>query len=109
VGSARRGVNHAYRIDGDQSVLIELARRGSELFLAGIGLYGKERLRPDFLRLASDFFASVIGECPAVARALRIDLSRRVSGVMDVPPHECRAWKIRAGRVLADYVIIAER
>ena len=103
------GVNHAYRIDGDQSILIELARRGSELFHAGIGLYGKERLRPDFPRLASDFLVSVIGECPAVARALRNDLSRKVSGVMAAPAHECGAWKIRAGRVLASYVISAER
>jgi hypothetical protein len=103
------GVNRAYRVRGDESILIELGSRGSDVFSAAIGLYGKQTLRGDFPDLATEFFASVIGNCPAIPTALQADLSRRVSGVMEASPRRCGEWEVRAGRVLADYIITADR
>jgi hypothetical protein len=102
------GTNRAYRIRGDESVLIELGSRGAELFSAAIGIYGKENMRPDFTDVATDFFAYTIGSCPAVRSALQ-DLPHRVSGVMEAPPHRCGPWSLCAGRVLADYIVTADR
>jgi hypothetical protein len=105
----RGGLSRGYRIRDDDSVLIQLETWGSGLFSASIGLYGQERLRSDFPELATEFFASAIGDCRAVRYALAYDLTRKLSAVMEARPHRCGPWEVRAGRVLTDYIITAER
>jgi hypothetical protein len=102
----RGGLSRAYRIRDDDSVLIQLETWGTDLFTASIGLYGQEKLRPDFQKLATEFFASTIPDCRF---ALYTDLTRRVSAIMEGRPHRCGSWEARAGRVHSDYIITAER
>jgi hypothetical protein len=102
----RGGISRAYRIRDDDSVLIQLETWATDLFTASIGLYGQEKLRPDFLELATDFLASVIPDCRFV---LHTDLTRRLSAIMEARPHRCGPWEARAGRVGSDFIITAER
>ncbi len=103
------GLSRAYRVRGDEAVLIELKAEELGLFSASIGQYGQRDLRPDFRELATEFFTSAIGNCRAVNRALAYDLTRRLSAVMEARAHRCGPWEVRAGRVLTDYIITAER
>jgi hypothetical protein len=102
----RGGLRRAYRIRDDDSVLIQLETWGTELFTASIGLYGEEKLRPDFLELATEFLAAAIPDCRF---SLKSDLPRRLSALMEARPHRCGPWEGRAGRVGSDFLITAER
>jgi hypothetical protein len=104
----RGGISRAYRIGDDASVLLQLETWGSDLFSASIGAYGQEKLRSDFQDLATDFFASTIPAC-RLSRALHSDLTRQLSAIIEARPHRCGPWEVRAGRVLSDYIIAAER
>jgi hypothetical protein len=103
------GLSRAYRIAGDESVRIELETWESGVFSASIGQYGQEKLRSDFLELATEFYSSAIGNCRAASHALHYDLTRRLSAVMEARPHRCGPWEVRAGRVGTDYISTAER
>jgi hypothetical protein len=102
----RGGLSRAYRIRDDDSVLIQLETWGTDLFTATIGLYGEEKLRSDFLELATHFLASAIPNCRF---SLQSDLPRRLSAIMEARPHRCGPWEARAGRVGSDFIITAER
>ena len=110
----RGGLSRAYRIRGDDSILIQLETWGSDLFSASIGLYGQEKLRSGFQELAMEFFASAIRAGAAcrsglLSPALHSDLTRKLSAIMDARPHPCGPWEVRAGQVTSDYIIAAER
>ena len=102
----RGGLSRAYRIRDDDSVLIQLETWGTDLFTASIGLYGQDKLRPDFQKLSTEFYAATIPDCRF---ALYTDLTRPVSDIMEGRPHRCGPWEARAGRVHSDYLITAER
>jgi hypothetical protein len=104
----RGGLSRVYRIRDNDSVLIHLETWGSDLFSASIGLYGEEKLRADFPKLATEFFASAIPDC-RLSRTLLADFTRRLAAIMEARPHRCGPWEVRAGRVLSDYIITAER
>jgi hypothetical protein len=102
----RGGLSRAYRIRDHDSVLIQLETWGTDLFSASIGLYGQEKLRSDFQELATEFFASTIPNCRF---NFHLDLTRRISAMMEARPHRCGPWEVRAGRVSSDYIITGER
>ena len=103
------GLSRAYRVRGSDSVLIELQTWRAGLFSVSIGLYGQEELPSDFEDLATEFFASALGDCHAARMALHYDLTRPLSDLIEARPRRCGPWEVRAGRVGPDYVIRVER
>jgi hypothetical protein len=103
------GLSRAYRVRGPDSILIELQSWRAGLFSASIGLYGPKEPRSDFRALATEFFASALGDCHAARLALHYDLARPLSDLIEARPRRCGPWEVRAGQVGTDYIIRAER